>query len=369
MKIERVEALALCAPIETPFRISTTAFTEVRALIVKVTTDDGLVGIGESLVRSAPQATKHLVEDQLAPLIIGKDPLDAAGLWWDMFQAMGLRGHTKGHFIEAISGVDVAVWDIIGKALGLPVYKALHGLGRKRIRAYGSSVFIDEVPQMARKAGEFLAKGYRAIKIKLGMGVEQDVKAVSEIRSEVGDDVKLMVDINSLYDVSNAVQLGRKLEPFDIEWMEEPVPPYDLNGYRAVREGQPLPLAGGEGEFTLYGFRDLLATEALAWIQPDIGRAGGLTEGMRIAALVQAHNLNLAPHTGMSSALNIVVGMHFAAAAPGFRTFEFMEIDHPLMDIFDSPMPRPLEGVIELPERAGLGVELDMSKIEAFIQR
>jgi L-alanine-DL-glutamate epimerase-like enolase superfamily enzyme len=369
MKIEKVEALPLSAPIESPFRISTTAFTEVRALIVRVTTDDGLVGIGESLVRSAARATKHVVEDQLAPVVIGRDPLDAAGLWWEMFQAMGLRGHTKGHFIEAISGVDVAVWDIIGKALGLPVYKALHGLGRKRIPAYGSSVFIDEVPQMVGKAKEFLAKGYRAIKVKLGMGVKQDVEVVRAIRSEIGDDIKLMVDINSLYDVSTAVKLGRELEPFNIEWMEEPVPPYDLNGYCLVKQGQPLPLAGGEGEFTLYGFRDLLATEALAWVQPDIGRAGGLTEGMRIAALVQAHNLNLAPHTGMSSALNIIVGMHFAAAAPGFRTFEFMELDHPLMDIFDSPIPRPVNGEIEMPDRPGLGIELDMSKIERFIQK
>jgi D-arabinonate dehydratase/D-galactarolactone cycloisomerase len=369
MKIEKVEALPLSAPIESPFRISTTAFTEVRALIVRVTTDDGLVGIGEGLVRSAPLATKHLVEDQLAPLVLGRDPLDAAGLWWRMFQAMGLRGHAKGYFIEAISGLDVALWDIIGKATGLPVYKALHGHGREKIPAYGSSIFIDEIPQMARKAREFLAKGYRAIKIKLGMGVSQDIEAVRAIRSEVGDEIGLMVDINSLYDISSAIKLGRALEPFDIEWLEEPVPPYDLEGYRRVKEGQPLPLAGGEGEFTLYGFRDLLATKALTWVQPDIGRAGGLTEGMRIAALIQADNLNLAPHTGMSSALNILVGMHYAAAAPGFRTFEFMELDHPLMDIFDLPIPRPIDGEIEMPDRPGLGVELDMSKIERFIQK
>jgi L-alanine-DL-glutamate epimerase-like enolase superfamily enzyme len=368
MKIEQIEALPLAAKIEKPIRVSTTTFTEARALIVRVTTDDGLTGIGESLVRSASRATKYLVEDMLAPLIIGKDPMDLAARWWEMFLAMGLRGHTKGHFVEAISGIDVALWDLIGKALNLPVYKVLHGFGRQKIPAYGSSIFNDELAKMTARAGEFLDKGYSAIKIKLGMGLQKDVETVTAIRSEVGDDIKLMVDINSRYDAATAIRLGRRLEQFDIEWMEEPVPPHDLSGYRQVKQGQPLPLAGGEGEFCLYGFRDLLATEALDWVQPDIGRAGGLTEGMRIAALIQANNLNLAPHTGMCSALNVVAGMHYAAAAPNFGTFEFMELDHPLMDIFETPMPRPVHGELHLPDCPGLGFKLDMSKINPWIQ-
>ena len=368
MKIERVEALPLNAKIDKPFRIATTFFDQVRALIVRVTTDDGIVGIGESVVRAAPKATKHIVEDMLAPLIVGKDPLDAAGLWWDMFSAMRTRGHTKGHFVEAISGVDVAIWDIIGKSMGLPVYKALNGFGRKVLPTYGSSVFCDEPDKMAAGVQGFLDRGYNAVKIKLGMGLKKDAAAMEAIRREVGDDVMIMVDVNSKYDAATAVRLGRLLEPYDVEWLEEPVPPYDLKGYARVKQGQAVPVAGGEGEFSLFGFRDFLATGAVDVVQPDLGRVGGLTEGMRIAALVQSENLSLAPHTGMFSALNVIVAMHFSAAAPNFKIFEFMEASHPLMDIFTEPMPRPVNGELHLPEAPGLGVELDMDKIKPYIE-
>ena len=182
MKIERIEALPLNAKIEKPFRIASTVFEEVRALIVRVITDDGLVGIGESVVRSAPRATKYIVEDMLAPLILGRDPLNAGALWWDMFSAMRLRGHSKGHFVEAISGVDVALWDIIGQATGLPTYKALHGFGRETLPAYGSSVFCAEPEKMAADSQWFLDQGYDAVKIKLGLGIREDVRAIEAIR-------------------------------------------------------------------------------------------------------------------------------------------------------------------------------------------
>jgi L-alanine-DL-glutamate epimerase-like enolase superfamily enzyme len=367
MRIATIEALPLSATM-APLRIATTTFTECRALIVRLTTDDGLVGIGESLVRTAPRVTQLLVEETLAPILLGKDPLDAAGLWWEMFSAMRTRGHTKGHFVEAISGVDMALWDIIGKALGLPLYRALHGFGRRELPAYGSSIFMGETAEMEAQARRLLDKGYDALKIKIGMGVERDVAAVAAIRAMVGPAVRLMVDANSVYDAQTAIRLGRRLEPYDLEWFEEPVPPYDLRGYQQVKAGQPIPIAAGEGEFTLYGFRDLLATGAVDIVQPDAGRMGGFTEGMRIAALIQAENKRFAPHTGMCSAVNIVAGMHYAAAAPGFLTFEFMELDHPLIDIFREDLPRPVRGRIEMPETPGLGVELDPKKIERWLQ-
>ncbi len=367
MKIEKVEAIALDAKIDKPFSIATTTFSAVRSVIVRVVTDTGLVGIGESIVRDAPRATKYLIEDMLAPLVIGKDPMDAGALWWDMFSAMRVRGHTKGLFVEAISGVDVAIWDIIGKAEGVPTFKALHGFGRKTLQAYGSSVFNDEPQKMAEKTLEFVSKGYPAVKIKLGMGLREDIAAIKAIRKAVGPEIGLMVDINSRYEAATAVLLGRQLEPYQIDWIEEPVAPHDLKGYQQVKQMQPIPVAGGEGEFCLFGFRDLLATGAIDLAQPDIGRVGGFTEGMRIAALVQSENILLQPHTGMFSALNVVVAMHFAAAAPNFRIFEFMELDHPLMDIFTTPMPVPVEGVITMPDAPGLGVELSFEKIERWV--
>ena len=227
MKIERIEALPLTAKMK-PLRIATTTFTECRALIVRITTADGHVGIGESLVRTAPRATKAIVEETFAPMLLGKDPLDAAGLWWEMFSAMRTRGHTKGHFVEALSGVDMALWDIIGKAHKLPLYKALHGFGRKTLPAYASSIFMGEVKEMEAQTKKFLDLGYTALKIKIGMGPEKDEAAVAAIRSMVGKSVELMVDANSAYDARTAIQIGRRLEKYDLVWFEEPVPPYDL---------------------------------------------------------------------------------------------------------------------------------------------
>ena len=368
MKIERIECFPLNAKIAKPIRISYTQFTHVRSHIVRLTTDNGISGIGESVTRSAPRAFKYLIEETLASHIIGRDPLDVAGIWWDMFSAMKLRGHTKGHFVEAISGVDIALWDIVAKNAGLPLYKALHGFGRREIPVYGSSVFNGEIDDMVAQAESLIAKEYPAIKVKLGMGLKKDIQAIQAIRAAVGQEIGIMVDVNSNYDAADAVRLGRKLEPYDIEWLEEPVPPYDLAGYAKVKQGQPIPVASGEGEFTVYGFRDLLATNAVDILQPDLGRVGGLTEGLRIAALAQAHNLRIAPHTGFFSSLNILAAMHFSAATPAFHLFEFMELDHPLIEIFTEPIPRPKHGVLKLPEKPGIGYELDMKKIGPWIE-
>lgn len=367
MKITKVEGIPLSAKIKNPFKISTTKFNEVRALLVKVTTDNGLTGIGESLVRVSPRATKYLVEEMLAPQIINEDPMDVAAIWWKMFSVMRTRGHTKGLFMEAISGVDVAIWDIIGKSFNMPIYKVLHGFGRNELAAYGSSVFIGEINDMLNQCKAFIDKGYSAIKIKLGMGVEKDIEAIKAIREYVGKQVRLMVDCNSIYDAGTAIELGRKLEKYDIFWMEEPVPPYDLQGYAMIRNNQPLRIASGEGEFGIYGFTDLLDTNSLSIIQPDLGRVGGYTEGMRIASLAYSKNISIAPHTGMCSAVNIVASMHYSAAIPNFFMFEFMDIDHPLIDIFSTAIPKPENGVIKMPNKPGLGLELDMEKINRWI--
>jgi D-arabinonate dehydratase/D-galactarolactone cycloisomerase len=368
MKIVKIECFPLNAKIAKPIRIAYTQFTHVRSHIVRLTTDTGITGIGESVTRTAPRAFKYIIEETLAPHIIGRDPVDIAGIWQEMFSAMKLRGHTKGHFVEAMSGVDIALWDIVAKEAGLPVYKAMHGFGREEIPVYGSSVFNGEIKDMVRQAETLIEKKYPAIKVKLGMGLKQDTRSIQAIREAIGEDIGIMVDVNSNYDAATAVRLGRKLEQFEIEWIEEPVPPYDLNGYKQVKQGQPLPVAGGEGEFTVYGFRDFLSTEAVDIVQPDLGRVGGFTEGLRIAALVQAQDLRIAPHTGFFSSLNILAGMHFSAAAPAFHIFEFMELDHPLIEIFTEPIPRPKNGVLRLPEKPGIGFELDMKKIGPYIE-
>ena len=157
-------------------------------------------------------------------------------------------------------------------------------------------MFIGEINDMLSQCKKFIDKGYSAIKIKLGMGVKKDVEAIKSIREYVGEQITLMVDCNSIYDAGTAIELGRKLEKYDIYWIEEPVPPYDLQGYKMIRNNQPLRIAGGEGEFGVYGFSDLLATNSLSIVQPDLGRVGGYTEGIRVSSLAYS-NVQIAPHT------------------------------------------------------------------------
>jgi L-alanine-DL-glutamate epimerase-like enolase superfamily enzyme len=245
---------------------------------VKVITDEGLFGFGESLVREVPQATAKIIENLLKPIVVGKDPFEVEVLWEEMFSALKTRGHYKGYFIEALSGVDIALWDLKGKILGLPVYQLLGGRFQSKIKAYASSIVFGKPDNMAKRAREWVNEGHNQIKVKIGMGVERDIENLRAIRSEIGKDIEIMVDANSAYNLSKVLRLGRLLEPIDISWLEEPVPPYDLGGYRQIKKKLDIPICAGESHITRYDFKELIVNEAIDILQPDVSRAGGITE-------------------------------------------------------------------------------------------
>ncbi|MDQ7819990.1 MAG: mandelate racemase/muconate lactonizing enzyme family protein [Armatimonadota bacterium] len=371
MKIHSVRCRMLQATVPTPLQFGIGAFPTFAATLVEVRTDDGLVGVGECIVRRAPQVTRAVVEHLLAPLLVGRDPQDAEGVWDEMFRQLRGWGHYRGFLLEAISGVDIALWDILGKAAGLPVYKVLQGAGRDRVPCYASSVYFADIEQMVSQAVQQVDAGHTAVKVKIGRppelgGRRADVESVRAIREAVGPRVDIMLDVNSAYDAATAIAVCRQLADLDIAWIEEPVPPDDLDGYARVRAGQPIPVAAGESEFGVFGFRELIRRGAVDIVQPDVARVGGFTAARRVGALVHAHNLRYAPHTGFSAGVSHLAALHVAASVPNLMTYEYFFAPNPLRDLFTEPFPRPRDGMIDVPRRPGLGLDLDPEVVERF---
>lgn len=366
MKISKVETISLMAEPKVPLRMPNAIISRFYTTIVRISTDDGITGIGECIVRLSPKTTQTIVEELLTPIVIGRDPLDVEGIWWDMFKTMRGRGHSRGFMLEAISGVDMAIWDILGRYHKLPIGKLLGGYGRKKVNAYASSIMLNDISVMEKEAEELLKQGFKAIKVKVGLGVSKDIKIVKAIRNVVGDDIELMVDANSFYDSGSAVLAGKKFEELGVIWFEEPVPPDDIQGYEKISKKLNIQIAAGESEFSVYGIRELLERDCIDIVQPDVSRAGGFTECRKIANLAGAFNKAYAPHTGFSSSICLFASMQLAAYATNFSSYEYMYIDNPLQHILNIPTPKAVDGVIEIPEGYGLGAELDESAVKKY---
>ncbi|HYM90035.1 MAG TPA: mandelate racemase/muconate lactonizing enzyme family protein, partial [bacterium] len=296
MKIASVTCTPLAASPPRPVQFSIGTFSTFYAALVEVRTDDGRVGVGECIARRAPEVVTTIVDRLLAPFVIGRDPWDVEGLWDEMLALLRRWGHSRGFVLEAMSGIDIALWDLLARSVGQPLYKFLGGAGRDRVRCYVSKVYFDEIPRMAAEARALAAQGYTAIKVQLGWpeargGHRADGRTARAVRAAVGPDVEVMLDANGAYDVGTAVRVGRQIEELNVAWLEEPVPADDLDGYAHRRRSVRVPLAAGETEFGLFGFRDLIACGCVDVLQPEVARIGGITAARRLGALAHAHNL------------------------------------------------------------------------------
>lgn len=368
MKIKNVETLELSIPVEKPWRISNFILTDLTATLVRVTTEDGQQGIGECLTRLGPSVSAEIVRKILAPTLIGSNPWNVEGIWESMYSTMRSRGHSRGFLLEAMSGIDIALWDLLGQAEKKPIWKLLAGHGRGQINVYASSVMIDTPETMAKNAKDLTVAGYKAIKVKIGRdGVPADIARIEAIRAEVGNDIEIMLDANSAYDVTSAIQLGRAAEKLGVFWLEEPVMPDNLDGYLKVKSAlSDIRIAAGEGEFTNAGFRELFIRGLIDIAQPDIARAGGFTGLRRIAALADAFDIPMCPHTGASGPVCIAASMQVSAAIPKFLYFEDMFLDNPLHQILDRPLPVQKGSVITMNDEPGLGLRYDEQKLQKF---
>jgi len=382
MRIKEVEALNLVVPTKVDKKPISLAYDEhltkivfdsYKSTLVRITTDDGVTGVGECLAKLTPRAISAIVEDAFRPILIGQDPLDVEPIWEMMYATMRHRGHSKGFMIEAMSGVDIALFDLIGKALKLPVHKLLGGCFRNRLEAYASSLRFRDTETIVKEAVGYVEQGFSAIKMKVGRGQAQDIENVKAVRDAIGYDVQLTVDANCAYNVATAIKMGRALEKYGVYWFEEPIPPEDIDGYVKLSNALDIPIAAGETEFTRYGFRDLIAKRAVDIVQPDICRAGGFLECKKIAAMASAYNIPYAPHTGGESAVGIAASIQLAAAIPNFLTYEYMRSDwsethpNPLREILTlEPVEKFADGYIEVPDKPGLGIELNEEIVSEY---
>lgn len=371
MRIAKLDTWVLEARIGKPIQFGVGPYGTFSATLVELTTDDGLVGWGECIARRAPRVTDVVVRDLLWPVLEGRDPHDVEGIWDEMFTRLRAWGHYRGFVQEAMSGVDQALWDILAQAQGVPLYKALGGAGRARVPVYASKVYTASFAEMAAEAERYARKGHTAIKIQFGRSAEfggprADVEVARVCREAIGPEIEMGADVNSAYDAATAIKICHAVAKYDLAFIEEPVYPDDIDGYELIRRSQPIPLAGGESEFGIFGFRELLARRALDIVQPDVARIGGFTAAKRLGALVHAHNVKYAPHTGFSCGIAHLASLHLAAWAPNLWKYESMFIENPLREIFTEPFPEPQRGMLDLPTGPGLGMTVDRTKLERY---
>jgi D-galactarolactone cycloisomerase len=379
MKITQVRAHVLRSALEQPFAFSQGWVTSRGATLVEVQTDEGITGWGEALCQGLqpPEIAAAAIEQALTSLVVGADPLQPEVLWHRMYHHTRDYGQ-KGAVIGAISGIDIALWDIAGKARREPVAKLLGGMFRTRVEAYATGFYrlkgAGEGTRLAQEAEGHVAKGFRALKIKLGFGIDDDLAVMKAIK-EVAGKQEVMIDVNHAYSVADAIRLGRELEQMGwrLRWYEEPVVQEDLEGYAEVRRALATPIAGGENEYTLFGFRSLLACRGLDIAQPDLCIAGGFTGCRHIVALAHAHGVQVNPHV-WASAVGQAASLQLIAAIPPANhalqgkdiLLEFDTSSHPFREhLTDMPL-RQKQGWVEIPQRPGLGIEINRNVIEKF---
>lgn len=376
MTIKKITCHVLSSKVEQPFTSSRGWLYKTRnTCLVEIETTDGITGWGECYGPSA--VAKAFIDTQLAPQIIGRDPFDVEVIWEHLYNRIKDYGQT-GMAIAAISGIDIALWDIIGKSVGKPVHKLIGGAFRTEVEAYATGLyFIDMnrlIEEAVEEAREFVDAGFRAIKMKIGLGsIRDDYERVKAVREAVGPDVKLMVDANHAFSVPVAIRLGRKLEELDIEWFEEPISPEDIDGYVEVSRALDMAVAGGENDFTRWGFRDAITRKAMDIVQPDVCAAGGITECKKIATMATAHGVECVPHA-WGSAIGLAATLHFLAAIPDQPPslfpypvmLEFEQTENPFRDALAKDPIVQSGGRVKIPTGPGLGIEIERSVIDQY---
>jgi D-galactarolactone cycloisomerase len=383
MKIIDVKSHALQYPLEKELGYSQMYFDRRTAHIVQIVTDEGIHGYGEAFGGGqVALANKAIIELVIRPMILGEDPLDRERIWHKVYNSLRDHGQ-KGMPIQALSGVDIALWDIVGRYLNQPLYKLLGGAFRQSIFVYGYGMMLQRIPELEKSfAGEsirIVEAGYKAIKMKIGLGAAKDIQLVKAVREAIGPDILLMVDANHAYTAREAIPLGRELEHLDVFWFEEPVAPEDHQGYRDVCTALDLAVAGGEAEFTRWGFRDLIANRCVDVLQPETCGLGGITEYCKVLALAHTYFIPVVNHV-WGSAVAVATNLHLLAAMPHLPGAA--EPVQPMLEYDTTPnrfreelLVKPLNipeqvkrngGWVSLPPGPGLGIEVDFDFVKRF---
>jgi L-alanine-DL-glutamate epimerase-like enolase superfamily enzyme len=335
--------------------------------VVRLETDTGIVGWGEGYARYAPPVYRELIERLLKPIVVGADPFAVEMLWQRMFRVF--TGRSGGVLIEAVAAIDIALWDIMGKAVGQPLYRLLGHNGRHELAAYAAAIGWTDDATAESQVRQCLAWGFKEIKVRLGPPVAAAARRAAFVRDIAGPDIRLSADANRMLDLGDALMLARKLADLDYYWLEEPIAPDDLEGYRILKAKAPIRIAAGESEYTASGIAPLLSERLLGVVQPDVTRAGGITETRRIVGLASAFHVPYSPHVGFSGSICAAASLHLGAAAPNFLSYECMIFASPLRDELTAVPVASREtlvsGCLPVPQGPGLGIEVS----EAALQR
>jgi L-alanine-DL-glutamate epimerase-like enolase superfamily enzyme len=339
-------------------------------VLVEIFTDAGMVGLGNAAL--SPLVTKACIDTYLKPLLLGSDPWDIEYLWQQMYRRTMAFGR-KGVAMTAISAVDIALWDLLGKSTKQPVYRLLGGRTKNRIPVYASRLYSMPLDELRVEAERYKNEGYKAMKLRFGWGpvdgaegMQRNVELVRTVREVVGNGIDVMADAYMGWTLDYAKRMLPLLEPFHLRWLEEPVIPDDTRGYKELKAYGRVPIAGGEHEFTIFGFRDLLEANALDYIQFDTNRVGGISQARKISALAEAFQIPVVPHAGQMHNYHVVMASLNSPMAEFFPKVD-VEVGNELFwYIFDGE-PVPVEGYIDLDENTpGLGLTVNEESLKRF---
>ncbi|MDF9435824.1 mandelate racemase/muconate lactonizing enzyme family protein [Chromohalobacter israelensis] len=373
MKIEKIHAHVLDYQLEQAFESASMRFDRRQHCLVEVICDDGTIGWGECLGPAKPNAA---VIEAYATSIIGRNPLETEKLWIELYNRLRDQGQ-RGLTVTALSGIDIALWDIKGKHYGAPVSELLGGRFREHVHAYATGSFkrdgVDRVQDTAEEVAGYAQEGFCGVKIKIGFDVEEDLKVIAAAREALGNGKRLMIDANHGYDLLEALEVGKRAAAFDVAWFEEPVLPEQISTYHAVRAGQPLPVASGENWHGRYAMLEPLQTRAVDIVQPDVCSVGGISEMRRVVDMAAMFGVRLIPHV-WGTAVCLAASLQCMAALPPNpprrRPIEpIMEFDRTHNPFRQAVVKTPLEhdgGVVQIPDGPGLGIEINRDALRQF---
>lgn len=373
MKIASVRTHLLEYKLETAFESASMRFDKRSHVLVEVICDDGTTGWGECL---GPARANAAIVETYANWLIGLNPLETEKIWALLYNALRDQGQ-RGLTITALSGIDIALWDIKGKHFGVPVSTLLGGRFRESVKAYATGSFkrdgVDRIEDNALEMASHRDAGFHACKIKIGFDPAQDLQVIRAVRDAIGSNMRLMIDANHGYDAIEAIRVGQAAAEYEIDWFEEPVVPEQLSAYRDVRSRQPVPVAGGETWHTRWGMREPIETRCIDIVQPDLCGCGGFTEAKKIADFASVHGVRVVPHV-WGTAVQIAAALQFMSAMvpdparnrPIEPILEFDRTENPFRQ---AVVTKPIEhenGVVVIPDGPGLGIEIDRSALKEY---
>lgn len=372
MKITDIKTTVLFYPFKENVSDAARTIPGRDVILIQLCTDEGinglsfLTGLGVACQSEAPIINEIIIR-ALKPIIKGQDPFNVEMIWEMMYKGTARFGR-KGAVVRAISGVDMALWDIIGKKTNTPVYKLLGGYSDK-VKVYASGGFYtqdENIDYLVKEVKDYIDRGFKAIKIKVGKNIRQDIQRIEAVRSTIGEEIDLLIDANEAWDLNTTIRFLNEIERFNIYWLEEPLMADDIDGYKELYRRSSIPITAGESEYTKYGFKELITRNAVHIVQPDVTRVGGISEWMKVATIANAWNMPCVTHAVQEIHISLVTAVSNAPLMEYFTRDHYLQTF--LSDLFIEPasVHNVIDGYVYAPQKPGLGLEVDWDIVDQY---